>query len=377
MNIDHISQQIIKIALYLDNKVPGIVSEIWLSDEKVKELKSSLPNDNQIDDVISTAFNDLKDLNDKRRQQYLGGILNSLKYQIKSINQTDFSYSRFAQHSFGFQIERVGEQEIRGIEVELSKLEKKTGLTRQQTFQKHKLSVEEYEATFKQFVSEAKKVLPKFVINFPDEGFLFEVVTNKPWSAFNSHIAPFKSKLTLNSDVSFTKLDLYRLAFHEAYGGHHSELSHKDLLLTQQEKGEHGLVITFSPQTFVSEAIAEGVYVLLGGLDKNDDDPMVGWYYDRLIFALQNAATFWFFDDGLPKDEIKEKLKQYAVSDKTTENILNFSTDELFGKYAPVYYSAFNFIQGLYEGTDKKDMLIKTLFTKPCTPSLLTEEFGE
>lgn len=374
MKIDDISKQIISVALYLDSKIPGIVSEIWIDEETVKEIKSSLPNDDKIHDLIREIHNGLSQLEDDRRKRYLKEILNSLRYQIETLN-TKVTYSDFSKHFFGFAINRVSNQEIKDIETELLRLEQKTGQTRQESFKKHSLPIEDYESTFQKFVHEAKNVLPKFISDFPDKGFLFEVVTDKPWSAFNSHIAPFKSKLTLNSDVSFTKLDLYRLAFHEAYGGHHSELSHKDVLLTQQGRGEHGLVITFSPQTFVSEAIAEGIYVVLDGLNSDDDDYMVGWYYDRLIFALQNAATFWFFDDGLSREEIKVKLQSHAVSDKTVENILNFSTDELFGKYAPVYYSAFNFIQKLYEGTGQKNELIKTLFTKPCTPSLLIEEF--
>jgi hypothetical protein len=376
MKIDHISKQIISIALYLDSKVPGIVSEIWIDENIVKDLKSTLPRDNQINELIEASFEELNKIENQRRRQYLKEILSSLKYQIETLNKK-VTYSNFSQQAFGFRIERVKDQELHQIEAELSRLEKKTGLTRQEMFKKHELPIEQYEATFKLFVEEAKTALPKFVTDFPDEGFIFEVVTDKPWGAFNSHIAPFKSKLTLNSDTSFTKLSLYRLAFHEAYGGHHSELSHKDLMLVQQERGEHGLIITFSPQTFVSEAIAEGIYVLQEGLDKDDHDHMAGWYYSRLIFALQNAATFWFFDDGLSREEIKSKLSNYAVSNKTAENILNFSTDKLFGKYAPVYYSAFNFIQKLYEGTDQKEKLIKTLFTKPCTTSLLTEEFGK
>lgn len=375
--LDTHSTNLIKIALYLDQKVPGIVSEIWIGDEHVAELKSHLPAETEIENFISKTQSDISSLRDVRRQTYLREVVDSLAYQIKNLHVEKFSYADFSQHTFGFRIERVSETEIRNIEQQLSHLASKTGLTRQQIFQKYHINIADYQSTFASFVANAKEKLPQFISDFPDEGFLFEVVTSKPWSAFNSHIAPFKSKLTLNSDVGFTKLDLHRLAYHEAYGGHHSELSHKDVLLTQQARGEHGLVITFSPQTFMSEAIAEGIYVLLGGLDTTNDDQMVGWYYDRLIFALQNAATFWFFEDGLERDEIKSKLQRYAISEKTIENVLKFSTDSLFGKYAPVYFTAFDFLQRIYAATDQKEALIKTLFTQPCTPQLLISEFGK
>lgn len=374
MIIDAISQSLIRIALYLEQKIPGTVSEIWIDKEDLEGLKASLPNDQEIEQFIASTFDEIEKVTNVRRKKYLLEIVKSLNYQIRTLNQENISFNTFSEHAFGYTIERVSLPEITQIEQNIHEIEKKIGLSRQEIFQKHSLASENYELTFKQFVQQAKRLLPAWITDFTDEGFLFEVVTNKPWSAFNTHLAPFTSKLTLNSDVSFTKLDLYRLAFHEAYGGHHSELSHKDQFLLESQRGEHGLIITFSPQTFVSEAIAEGIYVLLGGLDKNDNEQMMGWYYDRLIFALQNIATFWFFDDKLTREQIQEKLGAFAISTKTVENILNFSTDPLFGKYAPVYYSAFNFIEKLYDETDKKDELIKTLFTKPCTPSLLFEE---
>jgi len=376
MVIDSVSKSIILIALYLDNKVPGIVSEIWIGKDKIKKLKSEIPNTKgELDEVIIKTSKMIDNLTDSRRSNYLTSIMHSLKYQIDSLDEKKFSYADFSKNAFGYKIRKVKEEEIREIEKKLEELEKKTGLSRQKTFQQYSLKTSEYKTTFKKYIDQARNMLPKEILDFPDKGFEFEVVTDKPWSAFNSHIAPYKSKLSLNSDVSLTKLDLYRLAFHEAYGGHHSELSSKDMLLTKDNRGEHGLVITFSPQTFISEAIAEGVFVLLGGLDEKDNDALVGWYYDRLIFALYNLATHYYFEDGLTRNEIKKKFEKYAVSNQSIENMLNFSTDKVFGKYAPVYYSAFNFISDLYNQTKNKKQLIKTLFTQPCNPRDLIKEF--
>lgn len=376
MKIDEVSSHLIQAALYLDNKVPGIVSEIWLDKDEKELLKSQITSDLDIQALLDETRVLIEQVSDTRRKRYLSEVLESLQFQIDNFSNKEISFDDFTKQAYGFEIKRITENEILEIETEIKNLESKIGLSRQDVFLKHKLEPEEYKSQFESFVTTVKKVLPDYITNFSDNGFEFEVTTNEPWSAFNSHIAPFRSRLTLNSDISFTKLDLYRLAFHEAYGGHHSELSQKDKLMIDQGRGEHGLVITFSPQTFISEAIAEGIFVLLGGLDKKNDEQMMGWYYDRLIFALQNVATFWFFDDHLSKENINESLKKYVISDETRNGILSFSTDPLFGKYAPVYYTAFNFLNELYSQTSNKEKLIKTLFTQPCTPKLLTEEFG-
>lgn len=181
--------------------------------------------------------------------------------------------------------------------------------------------------------------------------------------------------MTLNEDIIFSQPGLYRLASHEAYGGHHSELSNKDKLLVEEERGEHGLVITYSPQAFVSEGLAEAVYVLLGILDEKDNVKMLGWQYDRLVYALYNKMAFMHFDDGLSKEEIIQKLGKFGIDATTQKEAINFATDDEMGRYAPVYYSAMNFIINLYNRTSRKEELIKTLFALPCTPKLLSAEF--
>ena len=374
MKIDNISKQLIRLSLYLDKKVPGIVSEIWIDEADLQEIKNNLPSDDKIEQEIVDSFNLLGEVADTRRKAYLEAMLNSIKYQISILNEQP-TYDTFTKNAFGFEIQRVTDHELEDIESQLKKLEKELGKSCFEVYKDNSLNCDDYQSYFQKSVEEIKSQLPSRILGFKDEGFEFELTSDKPWSAFNSHIALFKSRLTLNSDVSFSKMDLYRLASHEAYGGHHSELSNKDQLLIEEGRGEHGLVVTFSPQTFVSEAIAEGMYVLLGLLDQNDPVYKLGWYYDRLTFALQNLATFMFFDENMTKQEIIKSLADYGVTDKTKDYIANFSTDPLFGKYAPVYYSAFNFIQDLYQTTSKKDELVTTLFTKPTTVDLLVSEF--
>lgn len=374
MKIDSVSRDLVKLALYLDSKIPGSVSEIWLDPKIVTEIKESLPGNNQFSDLIETLSTKIIDLTDQRRKTYLLEVTDSLTFQLAEIDQKT-SYSDFSRNTFGFQINRVTETELAEIEASIKMLESKLGKSRFEVLEENRVDKADYKNVFKNYVEKAKTKLPSFLTDFPDQGFEFELTSNKPWSAFNSHIAPFKSRLTLNADIEFDHMYLHRLAFHEAYGGHHSELSHKDKLLVEEGRGEHGLVITYSPQTFVSEAIAESVYVLLGGLDNSNKEQLLAWYYDRLAFALQNLASFMHLEDKLSPKEINSKMSYYGVTEKVRSDLINFSTDTVFGKYAPVYYSAFNFLEGLYLSTNRKEKLIKDLLTKPCTPELISREF--
>lgn len=370
MELDTISTQLVRLALFLNEKHPGSVSEIWIDTETVDTLKQSPPHEDELPNIIALLRQQINELSDHRRQQYLLDILSSIEFQLTT-DITKVSYSDFSEKVFGYRIERVTPEAIDLIHTEMVKLERQAGRTCFEVFKEYHAHKEEYLALFETNIAYVKSTLPAFVTDYPDNSFSLEVVTGKPWTAFNSHTSPFTSILTLNSDTGFTKLDLYKLASHEAYGGHHSELSHKDRLLTNLGHGEHGLVITYSPQVFVSEAIAEGMYTLLHIRDDSNIPQMMTWYYDRLIFALQNLATYMYVDDKLSKEEIDEQLKQYPVTEQTRQNILNFSTDSVFGRYAPIYYSAYDFIIDLYKRSRNKEKLLRDLFMKPCSPRIL------
>lgn len=373
MSIDQISQKILLLAIYLDSKAPSSISEIWLEPSILDWLRDLQITEENLAKTIVETKEELRKLDDKRRKIYLNEILQSLDFQLNNCN-TIVPYEVFSQQTFGFTIKQVTDEEIDLLIDKITDLEKKVGLSFQEVLAKSQVKPQNYERLFLTAVANSKKQLPKYITNFDDQGFSFTTTTNQPWAAFNSHLRPGHSKLELNSDTHFTEYSLKRLAYHEGYGGHHSELCHKDKLLLQG-RGEHGFVLTFSPQTFISEAIAEFVYVFLGGMDQKDDIEILVWSIDRLTFALYNKTAFWFLEDKFTLDQIRDRLTIYPISMRTIEDIINFSTDPIFGKYAPVYYSAFNFLSDLYTHTNLKNQLIKELFTLPCTPQILLNSY--
>ncbi len=374
MKIDKVSTNIIKTALFIDVAHPGFVSELWIEGSLKSKIKEHLPTTITLPNLIEETHQLIESEADQRRKQYLKEIFDCLIFQLEALSDSTISFAEFSKHAYGFTIKRVSVNIIAEIESNIKNLENALGLSRQEVFKKQKIKKTTLLSRFETHIQEVKSLLPQFITDFPDLGFTFDLVTNKPWSAFNSHLAPFSSKLSINTDAELTDFDLYHLAFHEAYGGHHSELSQKDKLL-QQGRGEHGLVITFSPQTFISEAIAEGVYTIFQS-KKSDLEQQMVWNYNRLIFALQNLSTYMFFDDNKSREEVDQELRKYNVSTKARKNILDFSTDKLFGKYAPIYYTAYDFFRKVYDNTTEKEKFVKTLFTQPCTPKLLIEEFG-
>jgi hypothetical protein len=82
-------------------------------------------------------------------------------------------------------------------------------------------------------------------------------VRNQPWSAFSRYRGHAHSTIQLNLDLPITVDDALELACHEGYPGHHVFNTLRDAALVQQQGWPEAQVqLTFSPQSYVSEAAA-------------------------------------------------------------------------------------------------------------------------
>jgi hypothetical protein len=91
----------------------------------------------------------------------------------------------------------------------------------------------------------------------PGEHIKVEYVSNRPWNAFSRYQGHFQSLIQVNVDFAMTVDRALQVACHEGYPGHHAYNSMQDAQLVQRE-GQLELMVqpTFSPQSFVSEALA-------------------------------------------------------------------------------------------------------------------------
>ncbi len=108
-------------------------------------------------------------------------------------------------------------------------------------------------------VIEEARVWTRGLVELPDgEGVVLEVVRDKPWLAFCGYLGDLRSRIAVNVDLPMSALELLRLTMHETYPGHHAERCSKEHLLVRG-RGllEETLVLVPTPQSLVSEGIAE------------------------------------------------------------------------------------------------------------------------
>jgi hypothetical protein len=126
---------------------------------------------------------------------------------------------------------------------------------------------EQVERTVAAVIDEAR-AWTRGLVELPgDEGVVVEIVRDRPWLAYCEYLGGLRSRISVNIDLPMPALELLRLMSHETYPGHHTERAAKDHLLVRG-RGllEETLVLLPTPQSLVSEGIAElGPTVLLEG----------------------------------------------------------------------------------------------------------------
>jgi len=104
-------------------------------------------------------------------------------------------------------------------------------------------------------------------IGLPDgEQVRFELVSGQPWSGFNWYHGDLRSTVAINTDLPVLSLQLPHLVAHEAYPGHHTEHSRKEIGLVRRRRWlEETIFLVGTPQCLLAEGLADlGLHALLG-----------------------------------------------------------------------------------------------------------------
>jgi hypothetical protein len=370
MKLDSISEKIFALVLKIKEMNEGLVSEIWIDEATVKEIleKYAELESQEIINEIKTLLPQEKDTS---RKEYLTKLLVSLEFQLSDKETADLP--QFYRTTFDYKINEYDDSIVDSAKSKLEKLEKSNNLYRHDVIRELKVKPEELISEFKKYLSIYGDRLPDYLQTKAE--FDYEVVEKAPWGAFNYHTAPFASKLTLNAAAGLTSLDMKLLAVHEAYGGHHTELSHKDKLLVEHGRGEHGFVLVYSPQVFISEGIAEAAFEIFGYDQELSEKEQICKTYLELSNMLTNKAVFMYHNNDKSKEDIEAYIDNFDMGSIGKANIANFVTDPDFGKYPAVYNASKKFMLEAYSKAPDKEAFLKQVYTQPCTPQLLLEKY--
>jgi hypothetical protein len=86
----------------------------------------------------------------------------------------------------------------------------------------------------------------------------FDLVTNEPWSGFNYYLGDLHSRVVINTDLPVLSTSIGHLVAHEAYPGHHTEHSRKEVgLVRRRGHQEETIFLVGTPQCLLAEGLAD------------------------------------------------------------------------------------------------------------------------
>ena len=94
----------------------------------------------------------------------------------------------------------------------------------------------------------------------------WDLVTDQPWSGFNYYLGDLRSRVAINLDLPVLSTSIAHLVAHEAYPGHHTEHTRKEVGLVR-ERGhlEETIFPVGTPQCLLAEGLADlGLEVVMG-----------------------------------------------------------------------------------------------------------------
>lgn len=180
------------------------------------------------------------------------------------------------------------------------------------------------------------------------------LVTDRPWSGFNHYLGGLRSRVEINVDLPVLSPSLAHLVAHEAYPGHHTEHSRKEVgLVRRREQLEETIFLVGTPQCLMAEGLADlGLEVVVGPRPEPfaaEHLRPLGIPYDAevaeavsvageaLAGVRQNVALTMHQDGGTPEDGIAELQRWALLSRERAEQAVRFLTDPTWRAYISTY----------------------------------------
>jgi hypothetical protein len=168
------------------------------------------------------------------------------------------------------------------------------------------------------------------VVDLPEgEDVDLEIVRDKAWLAFCEYVGGLRSQISVNADLPISAFELLHITCHETYPGHHTERVCKDdQLVRGQGLLEETIIMVPTPQSLVSEGIAElGAELLLAseggerlnavlrqaGLELDLDHALAVWRAMEPCRSVEVNAALMLHEHGASDADAAAYLQRWAL----------------------------------------------------------------
>ncbi len=216
----------------------------------------------------------------------------------------------------------------------------------------------------------------------------FELVSNEPWAGFNYYLGGLRSRVAVNTDLPVLSTGLAHLVAHEAYPGHHTEHTRKEVgLVRRRQWWEESIFLVGTPQCLLAEGLADlGLEVVMG----RRPEPIVaghlrplGIRYDadvvaavaeagEALGAVRQNAAFRLHEDGADPALVTDEVARWGLlSRDRAAKAVEFLVHPTWRAYLTCYVEGLPLCRSFVNGDPTR---FDRLLSEQLTPDLLQDQ---
>ena len=218
----------------------------------------------------------------------------------------------------------------------------------------------------------------------------FELVTDEPWSGFNYYLGDLRSRVAINTDLPVLSTGLAHLVAHEAYPGHHTEHTRKEVgLVRRRQWWEESIFLVGTPQCLLAEGLADlGLEVVWGRHPESTvaehlrplgiryDTDVVAAVADagEALGAVRTNAAFRLHEDGADPETVIDEVARWGLLPRDrAAKAVEFLTHPTWRAYLTCYVEGFPLCRAFTAGDPVR---FDRLLSEQLTPADLADQIA-
>ena len=344
-------------------------------------------------DKLRGQLNDLRDGfddDDAQRKAFVFANLKAAETALRLDKDETLTYEDEVRLLFGIEPDLVDESKFKDALAQLDEALPGQGTISERLkayIDHYELSDEHLETAIQMGLAETRQRTAEMVDMVDGEGFVYAVVSDKSWGAYNWYQGNAQSLIEFNTDIPVNALGILNLCAHEGYPGHHTENMLKEQRYYKEgHRAEHALVLLLSPMAVIAEGIATTAQEIIFP-DNSADDWLDNVFFPainmkphpadvrhavrdarkNLGYVSRNVAYLHNTGQLSYDDAIQYVMTHTASSERRASQTLRFVTERLTRAYIFTYTVGYDLIANAK--VDDKVALFKRLLTEPMLPA--------
>ena len=327
---------------------------------------------------------------DAHRRRWIRGQVRGLLVTARRFNDEAIGFEDEVEDSYGVRPTRVPEEDIESAHRRIDAVLPGFGPLGERLIawrEAQAVPVDKLRPAIASLAEEWRERTQR-LFGLPDgERIDFDLVQNEPWSGFNYYLGDLHSRVVINTDLPVLSTSLGHLVAHEAYPGHHTEHSRKEVgLVRRRGHEEETIFLVGTPQCLLAEGLADlGLEIIVPSHAHEtvaEHLHPLGIRYDAEVAsavaeagellgnAVRGNVALLLHADGVAEDDAVAYAERWGLlPHNRATKVVQFQTDPTWRAYIFCYIDGLRLCRNYVDGDP-------TRFERLITEAMLPEDLA-